>query len=97
VSAYPKEWPGFVLLSDGPFVKAGAILEMVAPGVVPRNPDIALPTHFGLRLVRGVLGNDGSVNLSVHPDDGWIGIQQHLDDLRPLTPAARELLAEVFA
>lgn len=92
--SYPKEWIGFLLLEDGPFVKAGAILEMAEFGTVPRNPNVPLPTHLGLRVVRGVLG-DNEVNSSVHPTDGWVGIQQHIDCLSPLTPAARRFIEAV--
>lgn len=92
---WPKEAPVFRVTEGGPLALKGAVGVGVfydpncwsnAPGEKTQWPGI---NRIGLQLLSGIApGNDNK-----HPKDGWHGAYVHVSILRPLTPAARAMLA----
>jgi hypothetical protein len=92
---YPRECPVFEVLSHGCLCDRGAIgigIE-VSPmkAIHPITGDVTVNGHVGLHIVSGAAPD----STNIHPTERWNAAVIPYADLRPLTPAAREMLAMV--
>jgi hypothetical protein len=98
-SRWPKECPVFEVVEGGTATIAGAVVEAVeVPGPIVSSEGAELTV-----LQSGWLGLRVVDHSPLYPDEfknsadrlGFPAFQQSVKQLRPLTPAAREMLALV--
>lgn len=95
---YPQECPVFEVVDDGPTIRRGAHVEGL--GIVSRTDETEIAGYIGLRIqdrdlfdLSGTIDDDGVMMGRRRMGFFYGGANRH--GLRPLTRAAREMLALV--
>jgi hypothetical protein len=92
---FPDEAPVFEVINSGEYIGAGEVVE----GLGYWNGGFSLDGRFvdrhgiGARIVDNAELIRRPKYDGVHPKEGWIGIHLRFEDIKPLTRAAREMLA----